>query len=202
MMMYLGVCTERGADLGLADTGLGLSGSGSDVGGHKAPEGGAGGPGPWLYTLSPPITSSREHLSYVTNIGDPETEATDIRIMSQVPLFTALHKLGWSLLEKKCLKAAEVTPMMICDKCHVVTWRSEVGWQQGLRQYNPGHIEDIIMLSSNHKVTSATSYKMTSRVSSQLCDGPVPCHRSVIMDQVPPSWHQHCHGRYQRLLWP
>ena len=46
MMMYLGACIERGADLGLADTGLGLSGSGSEDGGHKAPEGGASGPGP------------------------------------------------------------------------------------------------------------------------------------------------------------
>ena len=46
MMMYLGACIERGADLGLADTGLGLSGSGSDDGGHRAPEGGASGPGP------------------------------------------------------------------------------------------------------------------------------------------------------------
>lgn len=203
MMMYLawGLNRERGGDLDLADSGLGLSCSGSDVGGHKAPEGGAGGPGPWLYTLSPPITSSREHLSYVTNIGDPETEATDIRIMSQVPLFTALDKLGSSLIEnvsQSCWGHAYDEMWQV--SC--VTWRSEVGWQQGLRQYNPGHIEDIIVLSSNHKVTSATSYKMTSRVSSQLCDGAVPCHHSVIMDQVPPSWHQHCHGPYQRLLWP
>ena len=49
-------------------------------------------------------------------------------------LFYGLINFAEVCFAERFLKAAEITPMMRgCDKCYVVTWRSEVGSQQGSR---------------------------------------------------------------------
>ena len=179
----------------------------------RAPEGGASGPGPWQGP--PPIPLRHPHPGTFIichkhrGSGDREWDQPHTlrptqmnREMTNVSIMPNL-KICRSLFTKMIF-----TPLRWRLWCDVTSVTLSRGGQRSehskarewLRQYKTRDIEDNRVLSSNHKVTSATSYKMTSRVSSLFCEpGPVSCHRSVIMDQVLASW-QHCHGLISAII--
>ena len=81
-----------------------------------------------ILLLPSPTAGNIYHMSPTSGI---RREATDIRNESGF-LFYGL--INFAEVCRNVSKAAEVTPMMRgCDKCYVVTWRSEVGSQQGSR---------------------------------------------------------------------
>ena len=202
LMMKLPWGEIKRADLGLAETGL--RGSGSDVGGQSS-----GGRGEWPGTLTGPSSHPTPspapgniyHMSQTSGIrGQGVRPATDTEAQTneqrndQCLHFARLKKnfkVCWSLFTK--ITQTPVRWRLWCDVTSVTLSR---GGQRSdhskarelLRQYKPRDIEDNRVLSSNHKVTSATSYKMTSRVSSLFCEGlsPVTALSSWIRS-LPPS---------------
>lgn len=170
----------------------------------RAPEGGASGPGPWQGP--PPIPLRHPHPGTFIichkhrGSGDREWDQPQTLRPRQMNR----EMINVSILPdfKKTSKFAEVcsqkwlTPVRWRLWCDVTSVTLSRGGQRSdhskarelLRQYKPRDIEDNRVLSSNHKVTSATSYKMTSRVSSLFCEGlsPVTALSSWIRS-LPPS---------------
>ena len=140
LMMKLPWGEIKRADLGLAETGL--SGSGSDVGGQSS-----GGRGEWPGTLTGPSSHPTPspapgniyHMSQTSGIqGHGVRPATHTQAhTNEQRNDSCLHYAKLQNLPKFAHKndfnPAEVAPMMWCDKCYAVTWRSEVGTQQGSR---------------------------------------------------------------------
>ena len=203
---------DKASWLGLAETGLGLSGSGSDVGGQSS-----GGRGEWPGTLTGPSSHPLRHPHPGTFIichhhrGSGDRGETSHRHgVSQTSwqrnhqrfLYARLYKsskLGWGSVIK--ILFTLLRSRLWRDVTSVTLSR---GGQRSdhskarelLRQYKPRDIEDNIMLSSNHKVTSATSYKMTSSVSSLFCESLSPVTTLSSWIRSPPGiniamdWYQ------------